>query len=235
MEHNPTAVSGIQPVSHINSYLNRVYFWMAAGLAITAIVAWFCVSTPHLLMTIYKNRVLWYGLLFGELGLVFVISGAINRLSGATATLLFALYSGLNGVTISYVCALYTGESVATAFFSAAFTFMVAALYGYFTKRDLSSFGSFMFMGLVGIVIASLVNLFFRSPGVYWVTTYIGVVVFIGLTVYDMNKIKGMAYAIPDDVDSNTIQKGAILGALTLYLDFINLFLLLLRIFGRRR
>ncbi len=158
----------------------------------------------------------------------------VQKLSAATATALFVLYSALNGATLSFVFLVYTSSSITSTFFICAATFTACSIYGMVTKRDLTSLGGFMFMGLIGIVIASVVNMFLLSPGMHMIIGYIGVFVFIGLTAYDTQKLKTMAASQPADLDGGTIRKGAIMGALSLYLDFINLFLMLLRIFGDR-
>ena len=212
-----------------NALIRQVYAWMGLGLAATALMSLVMISSPDLLRVLVGNRLLFYGLMFGELALVFTLSGAINRLSAATATLLFFGYSLLNGVTLSVIFLIYTRSSIASTFFVAAAMFGATSAYGYLTKKDLSSLGSFLFMGLIGVVIASVVNIFLRSDAVSWVLSAVGVVVFTGLTAYDTWKIKEMALQGHDG------RKPAILGALTLYLDFINLFLMLLRIGGDRR
>ena len=212
-----------------NSLVRQVYGWMGLGLALTAVMAMVTVSSPDLLRAIVGNRLLFYGLVIGELALVFILSGAVNRLSNATATLLFLGYSAINGLTLSVIFLVYTADSIATTFGVTAAMFGAMSLYGYVTRRDLTSWGSFLFMGLIGVVIASLVNIFLHSSAVSWVVSGIGVIVFTGLTAYDTWKIKEFAAAGGEG------RKPAILGALTLYLDFITLFLLLLRFMGGRR
>lgn len=212
-----------------NALVRQVYAWMGAGLTITAVMALVTLSSPAVLNAILGNKLVFYGLMIGELALVFTLSGAINRLSEATATLIFVAYSALNGVTLSVVALVYTANSIASTFVITAGMFGAMSLYGYMTKRDLTSWGSFLFMGLIGIVIASIVNIFVGSSGVSWVISGIGVIVFTGLTAYDTWKIKEMA------AQGAGGRKPAILGALTLYLDFINLFLMLLRFTGSRR
>jgi FtsH-binding integral membrane protein len=214
-------------------FLRGVYGWMAAGLALTAALALYTVSTPALLQAIFGNRIVFYALLFGELGLVIAVSGAINRLSPAAATGLFLLYAGLNGVTLSSIFLVYTGSSLAATFFVTAGMFGSMSLYGAVTKRDLASWGSFLFMGLIGVVIASVVNIFMKSDMVSWVMAMCGVLVFTGLAAYDTNKLRALARQ--GFADAGAERKGTIVGALALYLDFINLFLMLLRLFGRRR
>ena len=206
--------------------MRGVYGWMGGGLALTALVSLLTVSSPALLQAILGNRILFYALIFAELGLVIGISGAINRISASTASLLFLAYAALNGVTMSTIFVAYTSSSIASTFMITAGMFGAMSIYGYLTKRDLTSWGSFLFMGLVGVVIASLVNIFLQSSMIYWIVSFCGIIVFTGLTAYDTQKIKNLG---------NTGRKGAILGALTLYLDFINMFLIMLRVFGNRR
>jgi len=212
-----------------NSLIRRVYAWMGGGLLVTALLAMVTLSSPALLNAVFGNRLVFYGLILGELGLVIAISGAIDRLSASAASLLFILYAAMNGVTMSVIFAMYTAESIASTFIITAATFGAMSAYGFVTKRDLTGWGSFLFMGLIGVVIASLVNLFTRSSAASWIISALGVIVFTGLAAYDTWKIKAMAAAGADG------RKPAILGALTLYLDFINLFLMLLRLLGNRR
>lgn len=218
-----------QIVSAQNTLIRQVYAWMGAGLLVTALLALVTVSTPTLLKVVLGNKLLFYGLMIGELALVFTISGAINRLSAAVATLLFIAYSALNGVTLSIIFLVYTADSIAATFVVTAAMFGAMSVYGYMTRRDLTSWGSFLFMGLIGIVIASVVNIFVGNSAVSWIISALGVIVFTGLTAYDTWKIKAMAAGGAEG------RKPAILGALTLYLDFINLFLMLLRLGGDRR
>ena len=220
-----------QSGSRVQTYMSHVYGWMTVGLLLTAIIAWYASTNTQLLNVLYN--MMWV-LLIAELGLVFVISGLINRLSGAAATTLFMLYSVLNGCTFSIYFKVYTSSSIASVFFITAGMFGALAFYGYTTKRDLSGFGRFLFMGLIGIVIASIVNLFLQSEPLMWAVTYIGVFVFAGLTAYDTQKLKELGENISQD-DPNMFRRYVILGALTLYLDFINLFIMLLRIFADRR
>ncbi len=220
-------------VVSISNFLPRVYGWMTAGLALTALAAMLTLSSQELLNLIFGNRLIFYGLIFGELGLVIALSAAINRISAGTATLLFLLYSSLNGVTFASIFLIYTSSSIASTFLISAGTFGAVSLYGFVTKRDLSGWGSFFFMGLIGIVIASVVNIFLQSAMITWIVSYVGVFVFVGLTAYDTQKIKRIGAAGFSDEASR--RKASILGALTLYLDFINLFLMLLRILGNRR
>ncbi|MBR4516372.1 MAG: Bax inhibitor-1/YccA family protein [Bacteroidaceae bacterium] len=213
--------------------MRKVYVWMSLALLITGMTAYYVATSPTILTAILTNQILFWGLIIAELVLVFTVSAAINRLSLTTATLLFLLYSVINGATMSFIFLLYTMSSIATVFFIAAGTFATMAVIGYTTKKDLSSMGKFLFMGLIGIIIATLVNLFIKSDGLTMILSYAGVVVFVGLTAWDSQKIKQMLMQA-NDVDEGT-QKIALLGALSLYLDFINLFIYLLQILGKRR
>lgn len=213
--------------------MRKVYVWMTLALVLTGITAYGVASSPSLMMTIIQTPAIMWGLIIAELAIVIAISAAINRLSLTTATLLFVLYSVLNGATFSLIFAVYTMSSIANVFFITAGTFGVMAAYGYFTKRDLSSWGKLLLMALIGLIIATLVNVFLvKSSGFDLILSYAGVLVFVGLTAYDTQKIKQML-AMQTDMGEGA-QKVALLGALSLYLDFINLFLYLLRIFGRR-
>jgi FtsH-binding integral membrane protein len=217
----------------VNTYVRSVYNWMCIGLAVTGFIAYY-VANNDSLRSMISGGMLWV-IIIAELGLVFAISGMIDRMSAGTATALFVLYSALNGAMLSSIFVVYSGSSIASTFFICAGTFLGCSIYGWTTKKDLTSIGGFMMMGLIGIIIASLVNIFMKSAMVNAVISYIGVIVFVGLTAYDTQKIKDMALSQPDNLDSAVIRKGAILGALSLYLDFINLFLMLLRIFGSSR
>ncbi|RLB18823.1 MAG: BAX inhibitor (BI)-1/YccA family protein [Deltaproteobacteria bacterium] len=219
----------------VNEFVRSVYNWMAVGLALTGVVAFYVSNSPSLLRLLFGNPILIFILIFGELGLVFAISGMVTRMSAGTATSLFVLYSGLNGVTISSIFLIYTRTSIVSTFFVCAATFVACSVYGWTTKRDLTSFGGFLVMGLIGIIIASVVNMFMHSSAMSAIITYIGVFVFLGLTAYDTQRLKEMALTQPAGLDASVVRKGAILGALSLYLDFINLFLLLLRFFGQSR
>ena len=229
--YNPNDSIIEQTGSRIQTYMSHVYGWMAVGLLLTAFVAWFASNNDQLIM--FLARIMWV-LLIAEIGLVFAISGMINRLSGSTATTLFMLYSVINGCTFSIYFLYYTSSSIASVFFITAGMFSALAVYGYTTKRNLSGLGSFLFMGLIGIVIASLVNIFLQSAPLMWAITYIGVFVFAGLTAYDTQKLKEFGVNLSQN-DQNMFRRYVILGALTLYLDFINLFIMLLRIFADRR
>ena len=212
--------------------MRKVYVWMTLALAITGFTAYGVATSPGILQAIYTNQILLWGLIIAEFALVFGVSAAINRLSLTTATLMFILYSVINGALLSYIFLAYTASSVATVFFITAGTFGAMALIGYTTKADLSSMGKILFMALIGLIIATIVNVFVKSDGLTMILSYVGVLIFVGLTAYDTQKIKQMLLQAPDA--SESAQKMALLGALTLYLDFINLFIYLLRIFGKR-
>lgn len=232
-----------QAGSRIQTYLSHVYGWMTAGLLLTGLVAWYASTSPamiNLLFTVNSHGYLtglsafsWV-LMLVELGLVFCLSGMILRLSGSAATTLFMLYSVINGLTLTSIFIVYTASSITSVFFITAGMFAALSFYGYTTKRDLSPFGRFLFMGLVGLVIASLVNIFMQSEPFMWALTYIGVFLFAGLTAYDTQKLKELGNQLSQD-DQETFRRFVILGALNLYLDFINLFIYLLRILGDRR
>jgi len=211
-------------------FVRRVYNWMALGLAVTAVTALLVINSG--LIYSILNPMVMLVLIVAELGIVVALSAAIGRLQSSTALFMFFAYSFLNGLTLSTIFLIYTKASIANTFFVTAGTFAVMSVYGYTTKRDLTSMGSFLMMGLFGVIIASFINFFFKSPAFYWLITYAGIAIFVGLTAYDAQAIKEMAYA--GFAGSEEERKGAIIGALRLYLDFINLFLLLLRIFGRR-
>ena len=213
---NP-ALSGVQSAFRV--LMRRVYLWMALALAVTGLTAYYIASNPGLLQAVFTNRGLFWGVIIGELALVFILSARIMRMSFATAGLMFAAYSVLNGVTMSFI-------------FITAGMFAAMAFIGTVLKKDLSSFGSYFMMALIGLIIASVVNIFWANSVLYWVITYVGVLLFVGLTVYDTQKIKALLLQWGDEVNDNT-QKLALMGSLSLYLDFINLFLYILRIFGR--
>jgi uncharacterized protein len=219
----------------VNSFIQSVYNWMAIGLALTGFVAYYVSHSASMMKLVYGTPMLFFGLIIAELGLVFYLSARVQRIQASTATSLFVLYAALNGVTLSFIFLAYTGASIVSTFFICAATFVACSVYGMVTKRDLTSLGGFMAMGLIGIIIASLVNLFIRSAAMTMIISYIGVLVFVGLTAYDTQKLKHMALTQPAGIDVGVIRKGAILGALSLYLDFINLFIMLLHILGNRR
>ncbi len=211
--------------------LNQVYTWMTLGLALTAAIAWYCADTAEIRSFLAQNRWVMWGLIIGELGLVFAISGLINRLSAVVAASLFFLYSALNGITLSSVFLVYNLGSIAGVFMITAGTFGLMSLYGLTTQRDLSSIGNLLFMALIGMVIAGLVNLFIGSSIMSLIISAVGVIVFTGLTAYDAQRIKAMAASA---LDGESEGKLAVIGALSLYLNFINLFLSLLNLFGGR-
>lgn len=211
--------------------MRKVYLWMTLALMITGITAAGVANSPNILALIYSSQVVMWGIIIAEFGLVIYISARLEKLSLSTATTLFALYSILNGVMLSSIFLLYSTAIISKIFFITAGTFGVTALYGYATKKDLSSLGNILFMALIGLVIATVVNVFMKSAMFDLILSYIGVIIFVGLTAWDSQKIKHMMM-VQQDADESA-QKLALIGALSLYLDFINLFLYLLRIFGR--
>jgi hypothetical protein len=212
--------------------MRKVYTWMALALVITGFTAYGVAHSPSLMAMIFGNQILFWGLIIAELALVFIVSGMINRLSLATATLLFILYSIINGATLSMIFVAFSTAVIAKTFFITAGMFAAMSVFGYVTKRDLSGIGRILFMALIGIIIATIVNLFVKSSGFDLIISYLGVAIFVGLTAWDTQKIKQMLL-MADGMDES-VQKIALMGALSLYLDFINLFLYLLRIFGNR-
>lgn len=231
---NSSYSSYVRDESAVAILMRNVYAWMALALVITGLTAYYVSSSPAILGMIFSSSIVFYGLMLGELALVWYLGSAIQRLSFSTATMLFAFYSILNGVTMSSIFLVYTTSSIASTFFITAGMFGVMALIGSFIKKDLSSIGRFCMMALIGIIIASVVNIFVASSSLYWIVTYGGVVIFAGLTAYDAQNIKNMLNEYGSEVNEST-QKIALLGSLSLYLDFINMFLYLLRILGSRR
>ena len=225
MDRYPRSGAIVQGRSGLQTYMAQVYGWMTVGLLLTAFIAWFAANTPAVMMFVFSSKITFFGLIIAQLGLVFVLSGMVQRLSAGMATTLFMLYSALTGLTLSSIFLVYTYSSIASTFVVAGGMFGVMSLYG---------FGNMLFMALIGILLASLVNFWLKSEALMWAVTYIGVIVFVGLTAYDTQKLKNIGEQI-DVRDASTLRKYSILGALTLYLDFINLFLMLLRIFGNRR
>ena len=205
---------------------------MALALALTGFTSYGVATSPGALQMIYGNSMTMWVLIIAELAIVFGVTAAINRISLTTATLMFILYSVINGAMLSSIFLVYSQSSIATVFFITAGTFGAMALIGYTTKADLTSIGKMLFMALIGLIIATLVNMFLKSSGMTLILSYVGVIIFVGLTAYDSQKIKQMLLQAPDAGEAS--QKLALLGSLTLYLDFINLFIYLLRIFGRR-
>lgn len=213
--------------------MRNVYIWMTMALAVTGLTAAYVASSPALLQYVFSGNTIWL-LALGELGLVWYLSARIMKISFSTAGILFVLFSIINGVTLSSIFLVYTMESIALTFYITAGTFGAMSLVGYFTKKDLSTMGRFLVMALIGLIIASIVNLFMQSTMLMWITTYAGVLIFCGLTAYDTQKIKDMLIFYGNETHEGTL-KIALMGSLTLYLDFINLFIYLLRIFGSRR
>ncbi len=215
------------------SFIHKVYGWMSVGLTVTGACALYMASDPRMIMALVQNKMLFYGLMIAELGLVVYLSGWVKTMELGTARFAFMFYSALSGVTLSVIFLIYTHGSIATTFFLTAGMFGAMSAYGYATKTDLTSMGNFCMMGLFGIILASLVNFFVKSPAVEWAVSYLGILIFVGLTAYDTQKIKAMN--IIGNAGTDEDGKEAIAGALTLYLDFINLFLMMLRLFGGNR
>lgn len=214
-------------------FITRVYGWMTVGLLITAAAAMVVLSSPTLMNAIVSNPIIFFGLIIGELIMVGVLSGLVSRMNSMVASWIFMGYAALNGITLSFIFLIYTSSSIAITFGITASTFGIMTLWGFTTHRDLTKLGSLLFMALIGLVLASLANLFFNNSAIYWITTYLGILIFVGLIAYDTQRLKRMALGV--GTEGGASQKASILGALALYLDFINLFLMLLRIFGRRR
>lgn len=216
-----------------SSFFTKVYQWMAGGLVVTALASVMTISYTPFLTALIRQPFLLLGLIIAELGLVIWLSARIMTMPLQQAMMMFLAYSALSGITLSPIFLIYTGASIASTFAITAGTFMIFSVYGYTTKKDLTSMGSLAVMGLIGFLIASVVNFFLKSPALYWIITYGLIAVFLGLIAYDTQKLKQIRIQLdPSGEQSSRI---AIMGALTLYLDFINLFILLLRIFGRRR
>lgn len=233
--YNPTQdiETNTSSISTFSSLVSKVYLWMTMALAMTGLTAYY-VANSGLVFTLANNAGVFWGLMIAELALVWILSANIMRLSFPVAGIMFALYSILNGATCSFILLTYTAESIATTFFVTAGTFGAMTLVGAFIKNDLSSLGRMLMMALIGIIIATIVNIFVASSALSWAITYIGVLIFCGLTAYDTQKMKEILYQCQHTGDSN-ILKIALMCSLSLYLDFINLFLYLLRIFGGRR
>jgi uncharacterized protein len=218
--------------STVAAFFNVVYAWMCAGLALTAVVAWWVSTREDIMQQVFRGPVL-IGLIIAQLALVWTISAAVNKLSAAVATALFMLYSALTGLTLSAIVVIYTPSSIFGAFAATAGTFGAMSVYGMVTKRDLTRLGSLLFMALIGLIIASVVNMFWANSTMYWIITYAGVLIFVGLTAYDTQRLKMIA--VETAHNPAMAARYAVNGALMLYLDFINLFLMLLRILGDRR
>jgi len=215
-----------------NGVMHRVYSWMTAGLLVTGAVAMAVAGNDGLMRAIFGNQLIFFGLIIAELALVWILSANIGRMAPTTGMAMFLGYSALNGLTMAAIFWVYTSASIASTFFITAGTFGAMSAWGYFTKRDLSGWGNFLFMALIGLILASIVNIFWASSALYWLVTYAGVLIFVALTAYDTQKIKRLAAQVGDETSAGRV---AVMGALTLYLDFINLFLFLLRILGGRR
>lgn len=216
---------------HVSQYIAKVYGWMFLALMVTAVSGYYVASSEAMINFIVGNKIGFWVVLIGQLFLVGYMSARINKISVQTATALFFIYSALNGLIFGILFLVYTPASLLTVFGITAGTFGVMSAVGYYTKQDLTKFGQIMFFGLIGLILASIVNFFMKSEMMYWILSYVGVAVFVGLIAYDTQKIK--AYALMESEEMR--KKGAILGALALYLDFINLFIYLLRLFGSRR
>jgi FtsH-binding integral membrane protein len=224
-------ISSTQTQSVVGAFMTKVYSWMTLALFITGIVAMYVASSEQLLSIVFGTKYMFMGLILAQLGVVWYLSARVSKLSYTTAIIMFILYSVLSGITLSSIFIIYTASSIASTFFITAGTFAVMSLAGFFTKKDLSGFGAIMMMGLIGLIIATVVNYFLQSSTLNYIISYAGVMIFVGLTAYDTQKLKIMA----TQLDGEQAKKGSIMGALTLYLDFINLFLYLLRVLGDRK
>jgi hypothetical protein len=221
-----------QVQTRVNAFVRGVYNWMALGLTVTGIVAYFVTASEQALGFVYQARWLFF---IAELALVFIISARIQKIKASSATAMFMVYSALNGATLSLLLVMFTGQTIASTFFICGASFLALSIYGWTTKKDLTGLGSFLFIGLIGILIASVVNIFIGSHGMQMIISYIGVLVFAGLTAYDTQQIKAMALSQPANLDAAVVRKGSIIGALKLYLDFILMFQYLLMILGGNR
>lgn len=234
MEQQTTPMISVEEaVAETQRFMTKVYGWMSFALAITGFVAMYTASSPALLEMVFGNMWTLLGIILVEFAMVGALAGWVNRMSASTATLIFVLYSALNGVVLSGIFLVYTSESISSTFFITAGTFGAMSFYGYTTKTDLTKWRNILVMGVFGLIIASLVNMFMRSSMLSLITSCFGVLIFVGLTAYDTQKIKNMNIIGNEGTDED--KKEAIMGALTLYLDFINLFLYLLRLFGKRK
>ncbi len=234
MEQQTTPMISVEEaVAETQRFMTKVYGWMSFALAITGFVAMYTASSPALLEMVFGNMWTLLGIILVEFAMVGALAGWVNRMSASTATMIFVLYSALNGVVLSGIFLVYTSESISSTFFITAGTFGAMSFYGYTTKTDLTKWRNILVMGVFGLIIASLVNMFMRSSMLSLITSCFGVLIFVGLTAYDTQKIKNMNIIGNEGTDED--KKEAIMGALTLYLDFINLFLYLLRLFGKRK
>lgn len=227
----PGATPDMALDNRVSSVMKRVYFKMCLGLIVTALVSYFCASSYGVVEFFVQNRWSMWVLIIAELGLVFAISGAINKLSSSVATALFYLFAVVNGLMLFPIFFAFSTSAIYKTFFITAGVFGAMSIYGFFTTKDLTRIGSFLFMALIGLIIACLVNIFLKSSQLDWIISIIGVIIFVGLTAWDTQQVKRMAQAAPSEMTG----KLATIGALSLYLDFINLFLYLLRIFGGNR
>lgn len=230
--NNTGAVDASFSTEATRRFLLNVYNWMAMGLALTGVIA-YGIANSTFVYAIMENPILYFGLFIAQLGVVLALSFAINKMPSGVAIGAFFLYAALTGVTFSVLFLLYTGASIASTFFICAGMFASVSVYGYFTKKDLAKMGTYLFMALIGLIIASVVNIFLKSSTMNLIISYVGVLIFVGLTAYDTQKIKKMSQST--DINSEQGKKGAVMGALALYLDFINMFLFLLRILGDRK
>mgnify|MGYP004654800139 FL=1 len=234
MEETKNLIGNYASKAAQSTLLRSVYVWMTLALVITGFVSMYVAQSYQLISFIFGNRLALWGMLIAELAVVFYLSARINSISFTKATVMFIIYSILNGATLASIFLVYTMSSIASTFFVAAGTFGVMALYGYITKSDLTRIGNICLMALIGLIIATLVSMFWQNSMLQMIITYVGVILFVGLTAYDSQKIKRLLTADGIEVTEET-QKIALLGALTLYLDFINLFLYLLRLLGDRK
>ncbi|MBS1517312.1 MAG: Bax inhibitor-1/YccA family protein [Bacteroidetes bacterium] len=231
-QNNTGAIDASFTTEATKKFLLNVYNWMAMGLALTGVIAW-GVSGSSFANVLFSNPFLLFGIIILQLGLVIGLTFAIKKISAGLAIGAFFLYSALTGLTMASIFLVYTGSSIASTFFICAAMFGSVSVFGYITKMDLSRFGTFFFMGLIGLIIASVVNIFLNSTALYWIISYAGVLLFVGLTAYDTQRIKQMSQSM--DFDTEEGKKAAVIGSLMLYLDFINMFLFLLRILGDRK
>lgn len=234
MEETKNLIGNYASKAAQSTLLRSVYVWMTLALVITGFVSMYVAQSYQLISLIFGNKLALWGMLIAELAVVFYLSARINSISFTKATVMFIIYSILNGATLASIFLVYTMSSIASTFFVAAGTFGVMALYGYVTKSDLTRIGNICLMALIGLIIATLVSMFWQNSMLQMIITYVGVILFVGLTAYDSQKIKRLLTADGIEVTEET-QKIALLGALTLYLDFINLFLYLLRLLGDRK
>jgi uncharacterized protein len=231
--NNISNITNEEILAETQRFIVKVYGWMSFALIVTGLVAVWTVSNPDIIEIIVNTKLIFFILIISEFLLVAYLVGWIMKMTSQTATLIFILYSVLNGVTLSIVFLIFTKESIASTFFITAGTFAIMSIYGYFTKNDLTTLGNLCIMGLIGLILASIINYFILDQTLYWISTYAGILIFIGLIAYDTQKIKKINIIGNEGTDED--KKEAIIGALTLYLDFINLFLRLLRLFGRRK